>query len=315
MSADAIPIRKLALTIVLGKGSFGEDGATDTVELSGHRVSASVVKTAAPGFDSADIRIWGVAPSIMNQVSTLGMPPGTGRVNTVALRAGDDQSGMSLVYRGIILEAFQDFNGAPDVALNITSKGAGVAQLKPIKPVSYPQSVSVAQAFQDLAARMEPAVAFENHGVDAMLPPTYLPGTAADQYRRLVEAAGIQATVDDGVLVIWPQGGTRDGLIPDIGPESGLVGYPEFSGSGIVNIRSCGCPGFGSTGTSTSPRPSSRPRAGTASRACPMNWRASCRTAGGSRSWSPTGPAWSRRHERWGLLGIAARHDGADPFQ
>lgn len=239
-----IPKRKLDLTITLGEGSFGDDGKTDRVEITGHRVSASVQKGAAPGFDRADIRIWGLAPSIMNQVSTLGKPPLTGRVNTVALRAGDDLSGMALVYQGVIIDAYQDFAGVPDVALTISGNAGSVSLLKPIKPVSYPQSVSVAQAFQDLAGRMTPPLAFENHGVDAMLPPTYLPGTAADQYRTLVEAAGIQATIDDGALVIWPQGGSRDGLIPDIGPESGLVGYPSFSGAGFVAVRSLYKPGL-----------------------------------------------------------------------
>lgn len=240
---DAIPVRKLALTIALGEGSFGNDGS-DTVELAGHRASASVVKMAAPGFDSALFRVWGVSPTIMNKVSTLGKPPLTGRVNTVALRAGDDQSGMSLVYTGIIQEAYQDLTGAPDACLNIQSHGATVSMLKPIKPTSYPQAVSVAQAMQDVAARMTPPLAFENHGVDAMLPATYLPGTAADQYRRLVEAADIQATIDSGTLVIWPKGGSRDGQIPDIGPTSGLVGYPEFSGSGIVRVRVLYMPGL-----------------------------------------------------------------------
>lgn len=240
---DAIPYRKLDLTIALGEGAFGADGS-NTVELTGHRVSADVVKMAMPGFDSAQIRIWGVAASIMNQVSTLGKPPLTGRVNTVSLRAGDDQSGMSLVYTGIIQEAFQDFAGAPEVALNIQSHGATVSLLKPVPPISYPQGTSVAQAMQDVAGRMTPALAFENHGVTAMLPTTYLPGTAADQLRRIVDGAGIQAAVDNGTLVIWPKGGALDGLIPDIGPSSGLVGYPEFSGSGIVRVRSLYMPGL-----------------------------------------------------------------------
>lgn len=240
---DKIAIRKLDLTIALGTGSFGEDGS-DTVELSGYRVSADVTKMAQPGFDSALIRVWGVSASIMNQVSTLGKPPLTGRVNTVALRAGDNQSGMSLVYTGIIQEAYQDYNAAPDACLNIVSHGAGVALLKPIKPTSYPGPVSAAQALQDVAARMTPPVAFENHGVDVMLPTSYFPGTAADQLRQIVEAADIEATIDSGVLVCWPKGGSLDGLVPDIGPDSGMIGYPEFAGSGIVHVRCLYVPGL-----------------------------------------------------------------------
>lgn len=239
---DKVPVRQLEVTIILGKGSFGEDGAADTATLKGYRVSANVTKMGAPGFDNAQLRVFGVTPSLMNQLSTLGKSPYSGRINTVAIRAGDDQSGLSLVYTGIIMDAFQDFNGAPDSALNIISQGSGLSLLKPIPPVSYPSTVSKANAFQDVAARM--GVLFENHGVTGTLPPTYLPGTAADQLRRLIEAADVEGTVDNGTLVIWPKGGSIDGLVPDVGPASGLVGYPEYSGSGRVRLRCLYRPGF-----------------------------------------------------------------------
>jgi hypothetical protein len=56
--------------------------------------------------------------------------------------------------------------------------------------------------------------------------------------------AGIEGTVDNDVLAIWPRGGTRDGLIPSIGPGTGLVGYPRFADSGFVSLTTEFLPGL-----------------------------------------------------------------------
>lgn len=241
MSA-AIPTRRVDVIIQLGQGSFGETGA-DQVTLSRLRVSANVIKGADPTFDSASVRIWGLTPALMNRVSTLGKPFLTNRDNTITLLAGDDQTGLSKVYQGTIQEAFQDVSGA-DMALNVTTNVGLVSATKPITPASYPTSVSAATVAADIAARMTPAVAFENNGVSVMLPPSYFPGTALDQLRRLKMAANIEATIDNGVLAIWPRGGVRNGLIPRIGPDTGLIGYPRFSGSGFVSLSCLYFPGL-----------------------------------------------------------------------
>lgn len=240
--ADAIPSRRIDVVLQLGLGSFGESGADQTT-LTGLRVSANIVKGADPTFDSASVRVWGMTPDLMNQLSTLGKPFLTNRNNSVTLLAGDDQTGLSKVYQGTIQEAFQDVSGA-DMALNITTNVGLVSATKPIPPASYPKPVAVATAAADIAARMTPPVAFENNGVTATLPPSYFPGTALDQLRRLKAAANIEASIDNGVLAIWPKGGVRGGLIPKIGPNTGLVGYPRFSGSGLVSLTTLYVPGL-----------------------------------------------------------------------
>lgn len=238
----AIPKRRLDVIVQLGRGSFGE-GGQDQAELTGLRVSANIVKGADPTFDSGQLRIWGLTPSLMNALSTLGKPFLTNRVNTVILLAGDDRAGVSKVYEGTIQEAFQDASG-PEMALNITTNVGLVSATKPIPPVSYPTSVAAATVAANIAAQMTPAVAFENNGVTTVLPPSYFPGTALDQLRRLKAAANIEASIDSGVLAIWPKGGVRGGLIPKIGPDTGLVGYPRFSGSGLVSLTTLFQPGL-----------------------------------------------------------------------
>jgi hypothetical protein len=61
--------------------------------------------------DRAEIRICGVQPSVMNAVSTLGVPLQMFRIgNTMLIEAGDSVSGMSLVFMGYLRAAYQNFS-------------------------------------------------------------------------------------------------------------------------------------------------------------------------------------------------------------
>lgn len=235
--------KRLDVTIQLGKGSFGE-GGFDTVKLQGFRVSANIVKGADPTFDKAELRVYGLRPSIMNQVSTLGRPAFFDRVNQVTIEAGDAKGGMNVVYAGIIQEAFQDFTDAPNTCMNMTSNVGLVSATKPIPPSSYPGSASVATIMADIAARMTPPCAFENNGVNTVLSSPYYPGTALEQMRRVKEHANIEATIDGNVLAIWPKGQARGAQVIDIGPKTGLVNYPQFSGTGFVRLQTLYMPGL-----------------------------------------------------------------------
>lgn len=235
--------RKIAVTVVLGTGTFGNDGSDTIVLPAGRRVSAAIVKAGLPGMDTADIRVWGMTPSQMNSVTTLGMPPAFVRNNQIRLEAGDDQSGMSIVFQGTLFSAVQDFTNSPDCCMNFSSFGAGASAMKPIPPSSYPGPASVATIMQNLAYQMTPPAAFVNHGVTTILPSSYFPGVALDQIAKVAENAGCNAHVDNDTLHIWPQNGNRDGPVPVISAASGMVGYPSFSQDGIA-VRTIYLPGL-----------------------------------------------------------------------
>ena len=222
--------RKIDLTITLGKGEFGGAGK-NTVKLSGLRVVATVNKATYPSSDSAHIRVYGVQPSIINQISTLGINPTRARQNNyIQIEAGDDTNGMALVYGGSIQNAWQALDDAPETSLNIEGLGAVIDALKPAQPISFPGSADVATVMSGIAARM--GRPFENSGVQVKISNPYLSGTLKDQAYALARAANVQiyldSTVPNGALAIWPQGKTRDGMIPLISAASGLVGYPQY---------------------------------------------------------------------------------------
>ena len=68
-------VRAIDLTIQLGTGSFGESGA-NTLTLSGLRVIAQLSTVLMPGASTAVIQVYGLPLSLINQLTTAGLPMG-----------------------------------------------------------------------------------------------------------------------------------------------------------------------------------------------------------------------------------------------
>lgn len=225
--------RRINVTITLGTGDFGEQ-VGDTVTLKNHRVTANMAAVGGAAQGSIELRIFGLTLDEMNRITTVGLVMASRRgKNRLKVEAYDD-SGLvpATIFDGGIDQAWADFKSAPEVALNIVGLSAAVAAVKPVPPSSYKGSADVATIMSDLAKTM--GLTFENNGVSVKLSNPYFPGTAWDQVRACAKAADINMTVDNGVLAIWPKDSKRAGDVPLIGPETGLVGYPEFTSSGLV---------------------------------------------------------------------------------
>ena len=232
--------RAIDVTLTLGTGTFGASGK-NTVKLSNLRVVATINKAGFPSLDTADLRIYGVPPDIMNEVSSLGVPFPMLRVhNTVLIEAGDATNGMAMVYSGNIWTAVQEMNDAPDTYLQITGQAGAAASLVPATPTSVPGTADVATVMAGIATKA--GWAFENSGVagpvNVKLSNPYLDGTYLEQAHALARAANIEMTLDsaggaNGTLAIWQKNTTRGGSVPLISAASGLVGYPQFFGFGL----------------------------------------------------------------------------------
>lgn len=223
--------RLIDATFTLGTGSFGS-GGSNTVKLSGVRASAKVIKAGGRSMGTLDMSVYGMTPSDMNQLSTLGMIATTLRRNGVLVEAGDAVSGMGTVFVGTITNAYPDFQGAPDVAFRVEAHTGAIDALIPQPPTSVKGSADVATLLAGLAAQM--GVSFENNGVTTQLSNPYFAGPARVQARAIVEAAGCEwNAVDNGILAIWNPGESRGGEVPLISPDTGLVGYPSYASNGI----------------------------------------------------------------------------------
>ncbi|MDE2599363.1 MAG: hypothetical protein KGL40_07040 [Rhodocyclaceae bacterium] len=225
--------KKLELTITLGTGPYGEK-VGDTVTLSGYRMRASCQTTFSIGMDDLHLQIYGLSQEMMTRLTVTGYVQSELRgANKVLLAAGDDENGMSLIYEGSISEAWADYSGSPDVVFSITAYCGLYVALKPVGATSFRGSTKVSDIMRTLADLA--GLVFEDRGVDVVLSNPYFPGSALDQIRACAEAADILYRITLGKLIICPRKERKDPNAPVlISKETGLVGYPQVSGSGML---------------------------------------------------------------------------------
>lgn len=226
--------KRIDVTLSLGTGQFGADGS-NTVTLSGLRVKALIQAAPGDAMPAAQVQIFGLPLDMVNQLTSVGLVNAAVRLqNTMLIAAGDDETGLTTVYDGTISESWGQFEGMPDVPLNVIAVAGLAASLKPVNAISFQGQADVATIMSRLAQTM--GFAFENNGVQVQLANPYFPGTALAQARACARAADIYMTIDRGTLAIWPKNVARaqQGDTPLISVATGMVGYPAFSSNGIA---------------------------------------------------------------------------------
>lgn len=225
MSTTNFARKVIELTFELGNAATF-DGANNRVTVAGHRVQARIKAFATATSGEASVRVYGLAPSILNQLVALDGASAMSRSNTIRIRAGNEGEALSLVFVGQIVGAQADMTKQPATALDILAGPSILAAATVLPPSSFPGSADAAVIMQNLAAQMN--LAFENSGVSKMLSTPYFWGDAKKQAGDCARAAGFEWVIDRGVLAIWPKGGTRGGQVPLISTDTGLVGYPTY---------------------------------------------------------------------------------------
>lgn len=237
--------RHLEYFIELNKGgtpdnsppSKFEDGS-DQLDVFGLRSVASIQSVI--GGDTAFggralIQIFGMKPSDMAQLSTLGFDQAKINKNRVSVIAYDDDNAKNSVevFSGGIFVAHINYNAMPDVSLTLECYAQINEQTQAIPGTSVDGSGDVATMLQGVCAASSPALTFVNKGVTAKLSNPAFSGSPSQQIADICCAAGVPYTLQDGTLTIWPKGTNVDGVTVEIGPDNGMVGYPEYTQIGI----------------------------------------------------------------------------------
>lgn len=214
----------------LSQGVFA--GGGNSAQVTGLRVSADIEMNGAPSTGTMHLAIWGLPLSVMNQLSTVGKQKTQQGKNEVQVYAGDAESGMSLVYSGLIFDAYVDAQNMPDVCFRLTgSPGGGYHAAKPVPPTSKSGPQDVSSMIKDLAGKM--GLKFEDNGVNVKITNPYYPSAAWNQALAIAQDANIHLYVERGTLAITPIGKTRNGNVY-ISRETGMVGYPAFRQAQVI---------------------------------------------------------------------------------
>ena len=224
--------RKIECTFEYGTGPKG-DGPPIETTIKNARISLNINTPGGAGLTFCNGRIYGMDLSLMNTLSRTGPTMLMYRNNILTVKAGDDVIGLSQIFKGTVLNAWPDMISAPEVSFLVSAIPGFISKMKPSNVSSYPGSVDAAVILGNLAAKMN--VKYENNGVSVILSNQYLHGDLMTQAKKVVKAAQISWNgCENGVMAIWPKGGTRKGDIVTINSESGMIGYPAYTESGVT---------------------------------------------------------------------------------
>jgi len=234
--------RYLRYVINLNSGKFNSpsnaqqafDNGSDTLTLDGVRSVATLLHVqggATPYVGNAQIQIWGMKDADMAKLSTLGLD--ISRINQNALSVfaynkGNSESAIN-VFNGTISNARLNYNAMPDVLLELEAYASFGQQTQTIPGTSVQGDADVATMLQGICAACNPPVTFVNNGVAAQLSNPAHAGSPEQQIREICLAAGISYQLSGNVLTIHNRGNPIDGVVIDVGPDSGMIGYPEYN--------------------------------------------------------------------------------------
>lgn len=203
----------------------------EPVRLSDYRCALSMSNAGGRSQSQIDLSIFNVNQDLTQMIVGQGFstPRITNAVVSVLAGAANEQT---QIYQGTIYDAFVDYNQMPDVPLRIKSTSTYFYRVKPVAPNSYINGVDVAEVIKGLAKACN--YTFVNHGVSVILKDMYLCGSAIEQIMDCVDAADIGCTIHNGVVEISRKGDFLSDVVTEISPETGLIGYPTVTNSGVL---------------------------------------------------------------------------------
>ena len=222
--------KKINVSFSLANGNF--QGGGNSATLTGLRVSARLSAPGGIAMTAAEAAIYGLPLSMMNQLSTVGTQLDLIGKNTISIEAGDDTTGMFLIFKGTIIDAFVDAQAMPQVAFRVTAQAGAFEAAMTTPPISQEGTADVSSLMSQVAGAM--GFQFENNGVSLKVTNPYLHGSPRSMAAQLAQMAGVEWVIERDTLAIWPPGQTRQGGNVLISPQTGMVGYPMFNQGGVL---------------------------------------------------------------------------------
>lgn len=226
-------IKTVSIAVILGKGTFSDGGNTKIIE--GLACDVTVQKPGLPEKNSAAVKIWGMKYDDMAQLTMLAFKPLESQHNLISIKAGEQGNTLALVFQGEITSAFADFNQSPDPCMQFEADSGSYPQ-----QIATPVATVKGEASADrLFARFarEAGYTFKNEGVTGSVLNAWFPGSPISKITKLARDVGCDLIIDDGTVIVMPEGQAREGNAVLLTKDTGLIGYPTFNQDGI----SCKC--------------------------------------------------------------------------
>ncbi len=110
--------KHLQVDFSLANGNFGSAGG-NSYSAKGLRITADIVKAGGISLGGANLVIYGLPLSVMNQLSTYGNVLTDQGRNSITVSAWEDGASPTVVYQGDIFTAFMDGQSQPNVGFHV----------------------------------------------------------------------------------------------------------------------------------------------------------------------------------------------------
>lgn len=224
-------LKRLEAEFTLFTGNFRGQGNVKIVR--GLAMEATVTRNGGVDIPHIELTIYNMLDEDMNTLSMLAFDPRRVERNAVALYAIDGDA-RSLVFYGDIVVggAYADYSGE-DKAFRVSARTGYYTLATPASSVSYRAGATVTEIMRPLAE----SAGFKfstNIDIDPVLDSTCLTGDRMRQMRSLAERVGLELIVEDEEIILKaPQKMLTSYSVPYISKDTGLIGYPSFSQTGI----------------------------------------------------------------------------------
>lgn len=224
-------IKTIRATIQLRKGQFG-DTDSNTVTIEGLPTEVSIQKQGGEDPNRASVLIKNLKIDTVKQLTMLAFKRQEVYNNYLQIEAGNKgMAQLATIFTGEIINAVPSADTDGTLALNIEANAGYYAAILPTPPVSVNGVASIEGLMEQFAN--EANYKFENRGISGSVANCVFIGSPVKKAQTLARQCDFDLLIDDGTFIIQPWEAPKNGEIPLINRDTGLLGYPSYTNDGI----------------------------------------------------------------------------------
>jgi len=210
----------------------------NTVPLVLKNLKCNAVITNPGGYSAygqLQLQVFGMTLDQMNQYSSSGSKMVAAQNQSITVFAGDQGGAMNQVFSGTLISSFIDTSNLPDVSFVCAAVAGYYAKAAPVAPNTYKGSQNAEDIIASLVSQLGAPWSFANpKNAHAVVQNQYVSGSVIDQICTVARNASFPIKIENNTVTIWDNLGVADDVVIDIGPQTGLVGYPSYWETGFV---------------------------------------------------------------------------------
>lgn len=214
-----------------------QDGTGDTALSYGfeqHRMSIQVGQ-GGNQFGNAKVQIFGVPLDDMNQIARLWLETLTPSTTDTLRIDVWDGSDFVPFFSGVITWSAVNASGAPNVALEIEANDSAIGMIQPAVPYAQEGPVVMKDALEAVLGPVGLVVELAEAVPVYQLTKVRLNGTPIEQASQLMSAfPDLTWYINLQRFLVRPANGPLGGDPLPVNKDSGMIGYPVYSTSGIT---------------------------------------------------------------------------------